>query len=375
MKKFLFILTLFASTISLLSQSLNEALTVNTNYTADNLAVVNGGLKQGYSYLGLAQIHLTLDAEKAGWWRGGEFFMNAADTHGNSPSETLIGDLQTVSNIEAGEHTYIQELWFKQRFKRFEITIGLQDLNEELANFESGGLFVHSSFGILPIIAMNVEAPIFPLTSPGITTKWLINDRTTWLNALYKGTPNDFDVNPYNLKWAYNKGDGALFVSELQREINLKDKEGVFKFGFFSHSHLYDKKVLNVPADSAGHYTAGLFASYDQIVYKEGDKTVGAFLQTGYSPTDESLNDFYLGFGANLNGFLSKNQDDQLGVAMAYDQLNGFGHESFIELTWKKPITENFYVQPDIQYIINPGGSNSGIKNALVGIIRFGFEI
>lgn len=270
---------------------------------------------------------------------------------------------------------YLQEFWYKHKFKKFEIILGLQDLNEELANFDLGDLYIHSSFGILPIIAMNVEAPIFPLTSPGITTKWNISEHTIWLNALYKGTPNDFEINPYNLKWNYNKGDGTLFVSEMQQKITFEGKSGTLKFGFFSHSHLADKFIYKMPTEQLGHHTAGIFASYDQVFYERDNRSIAAFLQTGYSPTKDSSNDFYLGLGANMSGCFSKGGDDQLGIALAFDKLNGFGHESFIELTWKKPFSERYFIQPDVQYIIKPGGSNSPIKNALVGIVRFGFEI
>ena len=138
------------------------------------------------------------DTEKAGLWKGTFVYVNAANTHGAMPSAELLGDMQVASNIEAGNHTYIQELWIKQAFKNLELTAGLQDLNVEFAASEYGAMFLNSSFGILPIVSGNIPAPIFPLTSLGLTAKWNILKNTTLLAAVYDGSPSDFDYNPYN---------------------------------------------------------------------------------------------------------------------------------------------------------------------------------
>ena len=170
------------------------------SYIGENVFNLSGGIKTGYNYLGFANLNLTFDTEKAGLWKHGVFFINAANTHGKTPSENLFGDLQIASNIEAGNHTYLQELWYRRRLEKVELTVGLQDMNAEFANTENGGLFLNSSFGIPPTFSLNLHAPIFPLTSLGITAKWQISDRFIWLNGVYDGTPTDFGKNPYNIK-------------------------------------------------------------------------------------------------------------------------------------------------------------------------------
>ena len=88
------------------------------------------------------------------------------------------------------------------------------------------------------------------------------------------------------------------------------------------------------------------------------------------------MNRFYIGAGLNLNGYLSKKNDDILGIAVANAQLKeALGHETLIELSWKKQLSPCFYIQPDFQYIFHPSGKKSNIPNAFVGILRFGFEM
>ena len=153
---------------SVILKSNQPSLRFGAFYTGDLVSNVSGGIQRGTTYLGLANIVAGFDTEKANWWKGGELFVNIGNTHGGEPSKNLVGDIQGVSNIEAGNLTFMYELWFKQRFGNFEIGLGLQDLNVDFASSENGALFTNSSFGIHSSIADNVTSPIFPLTALGL---------------------------------------------------------------------------------------------------------------------------------------------------------------------------------------------------------------
>ncbi|MDK2837511.1 MAG: porin [Bacteroidota bacterium] len=344
------------------------------SYVGENVFNLSGGIKTGYNYLGFANLNLTFDTEKAGLWIHGEFFINAANTHGKTPSENMFGDLQIASNIEAGNHTYLQELWYRHHLEKVELTVGLQDMNAEFVNTENGGLFLNSSFGIPPTFSLNLHAPIFPLTSLGITAKWQISDRFIWLNGVYDGTPTDFGKNPYNINWQFKKGDGILGVSELQYLSQNKQWPGTYKLGIFAHNHVIERTFSNLP-DSLDTNTWGLYGIIDQQIWQLNNKKINGFLQIGYSPSEVSANDFYLGAGMNFTGFLCKTHDDELGIAIAHAHLaHANESETAIELTWHKPLLRYFYLQPDIQYIIHPSGKSSGLKDVLAAFLRFGFE-
>ncbi len=199
----------------------NKPVSVDISYVADNVNNVSGGIKTGASYLGMVNLFLGFDTKNASLWNGGNLYINAANTHGAEPSQQLIGDVQVLSNIEAGNHTYLQELWFKQQLNKLVFTLGLQDLNVEFANSEYAQLYLNSSFGILPVISNNFNASIFPLTTMGLTFDWNFSEKTKWINAFYDGSPTNFDYNPYNLKWQFNSGDGLLIISEIQKFIKI----------------------------------------------------------------------------------------------------------------------------------------------------------
>ncbi|HEY9123207.1 MAG TPA: carbohydrate porin [Bacteroidales bacterium] len=351
----------------------DDPLLLEASYTCDNVSNLAGGIKTGYGYLGMATIRIGFDTEKAGLWKGGQLFVNAANTHGATPSADLLGDMQVASNIEAGNHTYLQEFWLKQAVGHVELTVGLQDLNVEFANSEHGALFLNSSFGILPIISGNVAAPIFPLTSLGLTAKWNITEKTSWLNAAYDGSPTDFDYNPHNIKWEFVSGDGLLAISELQQSLDIVGLPGTYKLGIYSHSHIVENNFNSTLADSLNYNTFGAYVYADQKVWAQAERSLGFFVQAGYSPSKISVNNAYIGIGANLTGMLSKAKDDVLGLAVAHENFNnGLGSETTIELTWQKQLFRNIFIQPDLQYIIKPSGKNSGLENCLAGIIRLG---
>lgn len=350
-----------------------KALQFEVSYIGDNLNSIYGGKKNGSVYLGMANIRALFDTEKIGLLNGNSLYVNAVNTHGATPSSQLLGDLQVASNIEAGNHTYLQELWVKQKFKKIEFTLGLQDLNVDFANSENGALFVNSSFGILPVVSANVPAPIFPLTSLGFLTKWKVNENTNWLGAIYDGSPTNFDYNPYNLNWRFASGDGILAITELQKKVLLNSIEGTYKIGIYTHNHFVESKLNSNFPDSLNHTTYGIYFYADQQVWQKNGKGINSFAQFGYSPSQISLIKSYVGFGLNFSGILNNASSDILGLAFAHANLaSNLGSETLVELTYQRQVTSNLYIQPDLQYILTPSGKSSNIRNCLVCSIRFG---
>ena len=351
----------------------NKPVSIEASYVGDNINNVSGGIKTGSGYLGMVNVLFGFDTEKARLWKGGSFYINTANTHGDEPSQQLIGDAQVMSNIEAGNHTYLQEFWFKQQLNRLEITAGLQDLNVEFASSEFGALYLNSSFGILPVISNNFNAPIFPLTTIGLTFKWNITEKTRWINALYDGSPTDFSHNPYNLKWQFSSGDGILAISEIQKNITINRFPGLYKAGIYSHFHKMGEKV--VTADSLTNNLFGMYFFTDQTIWERNLRNAGLFLQLGYTPSAASTNNFYLGTGVNFTGLLSKMAKDTFGLAVAHVAFTKENRsETAIEITYYYQLNGHLFIQPDFQYIINPSGAGEPLPDAMTANLRFGIS-
>lgn len=319
-------------------------------YLGDFYGNAAGGIKTGTGYVGMGNLKVGFDTGKAGWWKGGTLFVNGASIHGESLTGNFLGDLQVASNIDAGEHVYLHELWFRQQFGRISLTLGLQDLNIDYMTSEGGGGFVNSSFGVPPVIACNVPVPIFPLTGLGASVRWQVDERWAWQTALFDGDQTVFDHNPHNLRWSFSKNDGLLAMTE----VHLNER---YKLGAYYHSA--DKNY--------GFYLFG-----DQTVYEHADRKLTLFAQLAVAPKDRNETNYSLGLGANMFGVFGKKQRDALGLALTHAGLHrtSHKHETAIELYYKYPINGNIALQPDLQYILNPSGTERKLPDALVGMLR-----
>jgi len=355
----------------------NTAVQVNVTYKGDFVSNIHGGIETGSTYLGLVDLFLDFDTEKAGLWKGGELLVHGANSHGGEPSADLIGDFQVVSNIEAGDHTFLYELWYKQMISKMCITIGLQDMNVEFAYSDIGALFINSSFGIHSVIADNIAAPIFPLTSPGITICYEATDQIGLKTALYKGCPVDFKSNPHNLEWDLDYQDGLLWITEGQFSWAGNHNRGsTLKAGVFFHQHCDDAEVADPETGETREHDYGFYVVGDHQISGENgkEKKLNVFYQLGWSPRNDNFG--YFGAGCTYTGLFSKKKTDQAGLAIAWGMLTKERgqDETTFELTYKAQITGNIYFQPDVQYVVHPAGTDTPLSNAVAGLIRLGLE-
>jgi porin len=97
------------------------------------------------------------------------------------------------------------------------------------------------------------------------------------------------------------------------------------------------------------------------------------FFQLGYSPEHFNPSFFYGGYGIDIRGLVNRKGNDVAGVALAYAMLRGYpGNELTVEFTWQLPLLKQFFIQPDVQYIVNPAGTGQKHKNSLAATLRFG---
>jgi porin len=342
------------------------------SYTGDHVINLAGGIRTGYCHLGLVKLKLSLKTEEMRLWKGGELFVNAANAHGRSPSFTLTGDRQIMSNIDGGNQTWMQELWYRQSWHKLSIFVGLQDLNNNFVNSEQSAIFLNSSFGVIPVISGNIAAPVYPLTALGIVIGWNANDVFRWNSALFDGSPTDFSRNPYNLRWHFKPGDGLLLITEGEFSPHTPIPPLILKAGVFNHFHTGWTSASSTIDDSLQRNVTGFYLFADKQLWKGTSSGINMFMQAGYSPSHTITNRFFFGGGINFTGFLMKAGNDLLGVAIAHAEYMNAWTETAIELTWNCSLTKYLYLQPDIQYIINPGGWTSSLDNCLTFNLRMG---
>ena len=355
---------------------IESPITFEASFVGDVVNNLSGGIKKGTYYLGMANLKISFETEKANLWKGGQMFLNAANTHGKTPTADLVGDFQTFSNLEAGNLNYIQELWYKQSFGKASFIVGLQDLVVEFLSSEHAAMFLNSSFGVHSTISDNLPVPIFPLTSLGAQFHFNFSEKWVVKTAIFDGVPDDFDVNPYNVSWKLKKNDGYLAFSEIAFQNTTENFLGTYKIGAYYHNpHIIETENGDDILMEEHNENSGFYATIDQTVFNNSaGKQLSIFTLASISPKSENENWYYLGFGANYIGLFPNRTSDILGLAVAHAGFKEKNNETAVELSYKIQISENFSFQPDFQYIINPAGTDLNLDNAFVANIRLGIN-
>jgi porin len=389
----------------------DKGIKLDAVYTGDVFANVSGGIRRRSEYLGSGDVILTLNAEKLVGWRGATFYFYGLGNHGGNPSDNT-GDAQGVSNIAAFNTWKLYEAWLQQNLfaNRLSLLFGLYDLNSEFAVINSEQVFINSSHGIDPAFAMSGRngPSIFPTTSAALRVKFKPVPWFYLQTGVFDGVPGNPN-NPRGTQIILAKDDGALIATEAAYLIqspaqNLAESErkrrrrvgrlaapeydGKIALGGWYYTAKFDDLVK---VDAGGNLikrtgSYGIYALFEKTVYREKqDSAQGLTLFARVGTANAQVNRFglYTGSGFNYTGLIPGRSGDELGFAVAAARngrefRNAAANagapvdrwEVNFELTYRAQITPWLALQPDLQYIINPG-TNPALKNAFVIGTRF----
>lgn len=337
---------------------------VHASYKGDCFGNMSGGMRTGVTYLGYAQMWLGFSTEGLGLWNGGEFRAGGANVHGGAPTAAFVGDCQVLDNIEGDKLTYLEYLWYQQRIGRFTVKAGLQDLNENFVSSGASGEFINSSFGMFPVLAMNMPLAVFPITALAVEVHCDLGDRWHMQVAAYDGSPTSVACDPYNVKWTMGSSEGMLAAFECQYNQTIAGKEGSTRVGVFHHS--------------AQNSTA-VYGAFEQTLCRHGGRSFTPFLQTSALLDNvDSTADFHFAAGISLDKVFSKGGRDAAGIAFSMLRFNndGLKTETAVEFFYGYRVNDFFFLKLDLQYIVNPYVTNfEKVDGAFAGILRFQFEI
>jgi porin len=336
--------------------------------STDLMAIVDGGRSRGVETPANFDLVFTLDTGRAGWWNNGSLQFYLLGNTGGDPSRRA-GDMQVASNLEAPDTFKLYEAYYEHRFldDRLGIAVGLHDANADFYVTEHSGIFLNSSLGVGPELAQ-VGPSIFPTTSPGVRLRLNWTPNTYLLAAIYDGVagdPND----PYGTHISFDHGDGVFVIAEAGL---LGSESRYFKVGVGGWHHTANIDDLDGrPQDD----NSGIYAIGETDLWRDEDgRGVGVFTQLGFADGDNNQIATYVGGGVSWTGPLPQRPRDVAGLAVAHARNGDHFRRVNVGLERAETTLEASYlitpkpwltVQPDLQYIIDPG-TDSGIDNALV---------
>jgi porin len=391
-------------------------------YIGEVFGNVSGGRRRGVVEDGLLFVSLDVDLGKVMAWRGGRVHADVYETHGASGTTRNVGDLGYFSNIDYPDGYRLGELWFEQGFldDRLSVRVGQLALDAEFLVTSTAVLFINASFGPANALVLNMPAPYYGFSGLGARVKFRTTRDLYVQVAAYDGNPGtaaspDFspdaavstEFNHFGTHWALRDAEGILFVAEVGKHLNQPESgtpkggprglAASYKAGVFFHTDTFsdvrDQTLLATGSSLApaavrsveGNY--GVYAVVDQELWREkGSDTDGlsSFTRAVLVPTGRNAVDFSVEAGLVYHGLLQKDGADALGIGCAWinasnsvrgavrgaNRADRLGliepdYEAIFELTYRWQIASWWTIQPDVQWILHPGGSRA-IDDALV---------
>jgi porin len=398
--------------------------------TSEVLGNLTGGSRTGFEYDGLTQAILQLDTQRAFGFHGGLFNVSALQIHGQNLSAMNLLTLQTASGIEADRATRLWELWYDQKLlpeDRLDIKIGQQSLDQEFIVNPNGAYLINTMFGwpMVPSANLPGGGPAYPLSALGIRFRYRPVNSIAILAGVYNGSPtanNNGDAqqtNPSGTSFPLN--GGTLTFVELQYSYPavgamVYPGQGAplghtYRIGGWYNSEEFndlqydtDGRPLASPQSNGqpkqhrGDYS--LYAVADQMVWRKADlpnRSVSVFGRVVFAPQqDRNLISVGMNAGVVYHDPLPNRPDDTLAVGMGFTHVSSgaagydkdvafYGamvdpksfnpirtSETYIELTYQYQVHPWWQLQPDVQYVFNPG---AGIANPNNPSQRLGDEL
>jgi porin len=402
-------------------------MTLAIQETSEDLGNLTGGVHRGFDYDGLTQAILQLNTQRAFGWYGGTFNVSALQIHGRDLSTDNLATLQTASGIEGDRSTRLWELWYDQKFlaeDRADIKIGQQSVDQEFIVSQNASYFINTMFGwpATPSYDLPGGGPAYPLSALGVRLRWRPVNPINILLGVFSGGPapsNSGDPqrqDPSGTSFPAN--NGALVMFEAQYSYPTlggmvypgqgAPLGGTYKIGAWYDSQSFADERFDsqgvplawpagndIPLQHRGDYS--IYAVADQMVWRQADtpnRSISVFARVMATPeADRNLITFSMNAGLVYHDPIANRPDDTVGIGMGFARVSSQvaaaerdaatfappgsfnpvqGGETYVEVTYQYQFRPWLQLQPDIQYVFNPG---AGVVDPLIPTQRVQNEV
>jgi porin len=194
---------------------------------------------------------------------------------------------------------------------------------------------------------------------------------------------------------AFRLNDNTLSFAELSYSpaVLLEfGQPGTYKLGLW-----FDSGRSGDPAGNSGSGYA-VYAIVDQMLWKKPHtdaQGIGLFVEVMHAPDNRNLSDLFIEGGLNWKGIIPGRSHDIAGLAVAHAGIGAAAiadsealvaagvagmpfepGETVIEATYRARLMPWLKLQPDLQYVVNPGAgiptaqNPLPLKNALIFGVR-----
>lgn len=369
----------------------DSGVTLGLTYTADLLGNPIGGMRHKVRYFHNIGLDVLLDLHRLVGVPGAHIHVSVASRAGKSLSNEDIGNYFNVAQTCCGPDTeFVTVAWEQQLFDgRLAIRAGQLSAGDDFFTSPLYWQFVGSGIDGNPgAIFYNVPFTAYPDSTLGIRIRGRPLERLGVQVGVFDG-----DVatsRGLNANFGDRFGNGALLLAEIGYHLAIDDGPaqlpGHARLGGYYHTGRFTRldapKGSDQPHDVV-HGTGGIYAHVDQMVARFAEaphpRGVVPFVAVlGAPDAAVSLFPFFLEAGAVLRGPFAARPEDDVVFGLVYGAISSVlrdaerasgeplqHFEMVLEWSYIVQVTPWLQVQPDVQYVISPGGTGD-IPDALV---------
>ena len=381
-------------------------------YTTDLAGNPVGGMEQGFTYTDNIAFGAKLDLEKLVGWQGATFTIAATDRNGTSLSQNYIGNQFTVQQIFGGQTIILTGLHLTQRLldDKMEIKVGRFSAGDDFASSPLYWLYMNNGIDGNPqALPVNASFSAYPWASWAARVRFEPSSDWNAMFGLYQVSNKTFNRYLHGVNFSFEPTDGVMFLGQVgwtpeffrrpvkrvetereeneelsEAEENMHGLPGHYWFGAYYSTWEYAQ--FGSTQSAANAY--GFYWHADQKVYEEAPGSdQGLTLWTAFvlSPQENIAKiPFQWNCGVAYQGIVPQRNEDIAMFGLAYGSFsddygnagnayNGepVSYEMALEWGYRIQFNRFLYAQPNIQYIVQPGGTGS-IPNAFVLGLQIG---
>jgi porin len=382
------------------------------NWVSDMLGNPVGGKKHGFREFDNLFLSLDADLSKSIHAPGTKFHTSFSQRSGTNLSQRDIGNIFNVAQVCCGATFRVVDFYLEQPFdhERLNIRMGRVAAGDEFLASPLYGLFVQNAIDGNPV-SIFYNAPgmtAYPTATWGTRIRVRPVEQWELMMGFYNGDPTLGENDKHGMDWSMRGPPFGLIELRYRanQEADAKGLPGNYKVGTFYDGggfkdFLYDitgglAPVSHLP-NRRERGNTGYYILLDQMIYREDpfDKKQGVtpFVSFIITPNqDISLMPFFVNGGVVYKGPFHSRPRDAIGFGVIYGSISqrlreaqSLQHildpsvlpqqyELAFEGTYLIKVNDWLKIQPDIQYIVNPGATGT-IPNALVVGAQLGVTI
>lgn len=375
------------------------------SYTSNIAGNPVGGKSQGFTYTDNLSFGIALDLEKLAGWQGLTASASALNRAGSSLSQDAIGNQFTVQQVYGGQTFLFYSLILEQELfgRGLSLKAGRFAAGDDFASSPIYWLYMNNGIDGNPqALPVNTVFSAYPWAVWAARVAARPHPDWELKTGIYQVSNRVFDRAYHGLDWSIRSEDGFLLLGQLGWSPTLfgsrasenpgsrMDKGGKSgpssrpglpgHYWFGAYWSPWDFPQLDAPGRVGISF--GFYWHADQMIFREpGSEDQGLTLWSAFvlSPRQDIAKlTFQANGGVVYKGLLPGRDADQSvfgfalgkfsrGASRASSAVGQGSLDTELVLEWGYIIrlSRFAFLQPDIQWVIQPGGSGR-IPNALV---------